>query len=427
MNRRDGPRIALRIPPVLGGPDFARLWAGQTLSQAGSQVSLLAIPLIAISALHATPFEVGLLSAAEIVPYLLVGLPAGAWVDRVSRRRVLIAADVGRAAALATIPVAGWIGALSLAHLYLVAATVGLLSVFFDVAYLSYVPALVDREQIAEANATLEASSGAAQIAGPGVAGALIQAVGAASAVAVDTLSFAWSVALLLLIRTPEAPSRLGVPVPAEGTFHRLGLEIREGLDVVLRQPYLRSIAVAAALMNLFASMFSAVILLFIVRGVGLSAGTVGAVLMLGNLGVVAGALAAPRIASRLGVGPTLVASAFATGVGALLVPLAPRSLAEPWLVAAIFAIASTTMIFNITSMTLRQSITPPELQGRVHATSRLMSWATRPAGAILGGIAGSTLGIPATLWIGAVGYLLAIVPLAASPVLGLRDASAAA
>ncbi len=404
---------------LLRHADFLRLWTGQTVSRFGSQVSLLAIPLIAITMLGATAFEVGALNAAEALPFLLIGLPAGAWVDRVRRRRVLVVADAGRAVALASIPVAAALGVLSLTQLYVVALVTGFLTVFFDVAYLSYVPSLVGPDQLADANAKLETTSSAAQVAGPGIGGALVQFVSAPYAVAADALSFVVSLVCVLAIRRSEPDPRANHRGDRTGVAG-IAQDVAEGLRHVLGQPHLRSLAIGASLLNVFTSMFGAVVLLFAVRELRLDAGTIGAVLAFGNLGLF-GALGASAVTARFGLGHTLVVTIVLTAVGVLAIAATPREYAVPWLVGALLLLSATSMIFNVDQLTLRQAITPPQLQGRMHATVRFLAWGAIPVGAMLGGWLGGEIGLRETMWVAGAGGLLAVLTIVFSPVRSLR------
>src|SRR3954468_4502734 len=308
--------------------DFLKLWAGQTVSRLGSQVSILALPLIAITLLDATTFEIGLLSAAEFLPFIVVGLPAGVWVDRLAKRPVLIAADIGRVLALASVPVAYEAGVLSIGQLYLVAFTSGVLTVFFDVAYQSYLPELVERGQLVDGNAKLATTESGAQLVGPTLAGWLIDVVGPALAVIADAASFAVSAIAVVAIRKPEPVEDHTEPE------QRLGMrrEIAEGLSYVLRHPLLRPIAFCTATSNLFSGMQAAVITVYMVRTLGMSPGLIGVTFALGNIGFIIGALLSPRVVRLFGVGPTIIWSILLSGIGGLLTPLATPAVAIPWL-----------------------------------------------------------------------------------------------
>lgn len=395
--------------------DFRRLWAAETISQLGTQVTLLALPLAAIVVLKASPFQVGLLGVFEFVPFLLVGLPAGVWVDRLRRRPILVAADVGRALLLGSIPLAHAFGALHLSQLYAVSLLAGVLTVFFDVAYQSVLPSLVGREHLVEGNAKLEGSRSAAQLAGPGLAGLLVGAITAPPAIAVDALSFFASAAFILRLRVDE--SGIAGAAPAR----RMRTEIAEGVRYVVGHPLLRAIASYTSLSNLFSTMAFAVLLLYEVRELGLSPGVVGLVLTLGNVGVLVGAFAAGRAARRLGVGRAIVGSAVLCGPAQLMIPLAPKAFPIPVLVAGQFLLGLGGVVYNVNQVSLRQTITPDHLLGRMNATMRFLVWGTMPLGALLGGALGGAIGLRPTLWVAGAGAMVAFVPLLLSTVRGLE------
>lgn len=390
-----------------GNQDFRRLWAGQTVSQLGSQVTLLALPLVAIRTLHAGAFEVGVLAAAETAPFLLIGLPAGVWVDRWRRRPVLVVADIGRAALLATVPLAFALDMLTMAHLYVVALLTGALTVFFDVAYQSFLPTLVTRSQLVDGNSRLELSHSAAQVAGPGLAGVLVQLARAPMAVAVDSVSFVVSALFIRRIRTPEA-----APATTGDTAATMGRSIGEGVRYVMGHPLLKRVAVCTGVFNLFSAMGMAVFLLYAVRELGIDPAVIGLVFSLGSVGFVVGATLTRRITRRLGVGRSLVVAAFVQGAAFALVPLAPQAAPLPFFVAAFALETCAAPVYNITQISLRQSITPAHLQGRMHATMRFVVWGTLPLGSLLGGWLGHTLGLRPTLWVSAVGGTLGALSL---------------
>lgn len=401
-----------------GNRDFRRLWAGQTVSQLGSQVTLLALPLVAIRTLHAGAFEVGILAAAETAPFLLIGLPAGVWVDRWRRRPVLVVSDVGRAAVLATVPLAFALDMLTMAHLYVVALLMGVLTVFFDVAYQSYLPALVTRAQLVDGNSRLELSRSAAQVAGPGLGGVLVQLVRAPMAVAVDSASFLLSALFIRRIRTPEQPVA-AAPDDQPLTMRR---SIAEGVRYVMSHPLLKRLAVCTGVFNLFSAMGMAVFLLYAVRELGIDPAVIGLVFSLGSVGFVVGATLTRRITRRLGVGRALVLAAFVQGAAFALVPLAPPRTPLPFFVAAFALETCAAPVYNITQISLRQSITPAHLQGRMHATMRFVVWGTLPLGSLLGGSLGHTLGLRPTLWISAVGGTLGALSLVGRTFSRLRE-----
>jgi MFS family permease len=400
-------------PSLWRDADFMRLWTAESVSRIGSQVSLLALPLAAITVLHASTVQVGLLSTVEFAPFVLVGLPAGVWVDRLRRRPVLIAGDLGRALALASIPLAYALDLLSIGQLYAVGFVTGVLTVFFDVAYQSYLPSLVRPEQLVEGNAKLEISNSGASIAGPGLAGGLIQLVGPAIAVLGDAASFLVSALFVGLIRNrePAPAARAGpAPRPADG---RGGMrhEIAAGLRYVLGHRLLRWVAVTTATSNLFYSMISAILVLYMVRQLHLSPGLIGLILTTGNLGWLAGALLAGRLGGRLGIGRVTVAAIALCGPGALLIPLAPQAAPIPLLIASQFLVSFGSTTYNIGQVSLRQAITPASMHGRMNATMRFMVWGTLPVGAALGGTLGGAIGLRPTIWIAAVASLLPLLP----------------
>lgn len=392
--------------------DFLRFWAAQSVSQVGSQVSLLALPLIAALTLHASPFAVGMLAAAGQAPLLLVGLVAGAWVDRRHRRPVMVIADVGRAATLLVIPIAAALDALSMGLLYAVAFVAGTLTVFFDVAYLSYLPSLVGRDDLVEANGKLEASSSVAQVTGPGLGGLLVALLTAPFAVLVDAASFLASAIFLSRIRAAEP-----VPTPAHerpGVIH----EIREGLRHVLHQRVLRALVGCSAVTNLFGYAFLAVYVLYMVENLGLGSTAIGLVFATGGVGAFIGAMLAGPVARCIGTGWALIGAQFGFGFTGLLVPLAvlvPR-FALPFVVASEFLQWLTLLICVVNAVSLRQRLTNHRLQGRVNATFATVARGMQPVGSLFGGWLGGRIGLPWTLVVGEAGMFVAIGWLLASP-----------
>ncbi len=391
--------------------DFRRYAGADAISKFGSEVSLVALPLTAALTLHASPFQVGLLTAAEMVAFLLVGLPAGAWVDRMRRRPVLVAADVVRALALLSIPAAAVPGVLGLPQLYAVALVNGLCTVFFDVAHQSYLPSIVGREDLARGHGTLAANQSLAQLAGPGIGGWLVQALTAPIAVVADALSYAGSALLLLGVRADEKPG--GRDVRGGG---RLWPEIAEGLLFVAGQPVLRRVAAVGALMMLSFGLWSATVPLYLVREVGTSPGTYGTLLSAGAVGGVAGAWLAPRVAARLGTGRAMYAAAWAATV--CTAPLAltaagPRLLILP---VALAAGGVATTVFSVAQGAYRQSICPPHLLGRLSATMRFLMWGPTPLGGLLAGTLGQLAGVRVAFWAACGAYTLAHLPVLLAP-----------
>jgi MFS family permease len=386
--------------------DFRLLWGGESVSELGSQVSLLAIPLLAVRTLHATAFEMGLLTAASTAAFLIVGLPAGVWVDRVRRRRLMIGADLGRVLALGSIPIAAAVGRLTLAQLFVVTLVSGVLTVFFDVAYQSYLPALVGREHLVEGNAKLTGSAEVAAVAGPGAAGALVQAVGSSAAVAVDSVTFLVSAMAVGAIRSPEPK-----PTVPEGGHAGLVEGIAQGLRFVFGNALLRAIAATTATSNFFSGIAAAVEIVFLVRQVHASPGVIGLLFALGGVGGVAGAFSAGPIARRVG-GARATIIGIAGSVGALLIPLT-----MPGAGLLYFGVG---ILMN--QVSFRQRLCPDRLLGRMNATMRFVVWGVLPIGALIGGIMGAVFGLRTTLLIGALGQAVAGIWLLASPMRRLRD-----
>ena len=411
---------AARRPNLWRHADFLKLWAAATVSGLGDEISQLAIPLIAIVTLEVSPFEIGLLGTLQFLPFILLTLPAGVWVDRLRRRPILIAADLGRGAALASIPIAYVAGALTIYQLYAVAFLVGALTVFFDVAYQSYLPALVERDDLVEGNAKLEMSRSGVSIAGPGIAGVVIGWLTAPLAVLVDAASFVGSALFVLIIRRPEPA--VDRHVDEEGR-RRGGMrtEVAEGLRYVLGNRYLRSIAACTGISNLFGNIGQTVILVYVVREIGLSAQVIGLIFAAGNVGVLLGAVLSSRIPRWLGVGPTIVLSAAAFSPSLLIVALAPRDAFIPFAIAATALGGFGAVVYNVNQVSLRQAITPPPMLGRMTATMRFIVWGTIPIGALAGGALGTWIGLQPAILVGAIGSFLSIPPVVFSPVWGLR------
>jgi MFS family permease len=398
-------------------PDFLKLWSAETISQFGTQVSQLALPLAAIDVLHASAFEVAALATVEFLPFLLVSLPAGVWVDRLPRRPILVIGDLARAGLLASIPIAYFFDALTIWQMYAVGFFVGIATVFFDVAYQSYLPSLVAREQIVDGNAKLEISRGGAQFGGPGLAGLLIGWLKAPVAILLDAISFLASAAFIFAIRKPETSKLDREP------RRKMRVELREGLSYVLGHPYLKNIAACTALFNFFGSLGFAVLLVFARRELELSPEAIGLALTLGNIGGLLAAFSASRIATRLGVGPTIVGTAIVGGPMFLAIPFAPHGnaalavLVPAWIVGAF-----TNVVYNVTQVSLRQAITPERIQGRMNSVMRFVVWGTIPLGAVTGGVIASRIGLKSTLIVGGIGSCLAFLPVLFSPVRSVRD-----
>jgi MFS family permease len=395
--------------------DFRRLWIGETVSQFGTFISQLALPLVAILVVHASTFEVGLLGAFEMLAFLVVGLPAGAWVDRMRYRWVLIVNDIVRMVALATIPLAQLLGVLSIGQLYVVALLTGVSTVFFDVAYQSYLPQLVDRAALVEGNAKLQASESVSQIAAPAIGGVLIQVLTAPYAVLVDALSFGWSAAWVGAIRTRP-------PKPERKPDRHLGREILEGLRFVLGNRLLRAIAMCTGISNLFSNVMFPVYLILLARQLGLSAGVIGLFTSIAAIGGLVGSLFAARIAARFGQGPTIWLSIAVTIPFGFVMPFVHRNWTLVLLALSQLLMWAAVVVYNITQVSFRQALCPPDLLGRMNATMRFLVWGTIPLGAFLGGVLGSTIGVRETLFVAAVGGIIPVLPVFFSPLRTMRE-----
>jgi MFS family permease len=403
-----------RRPGLWHHLDFRRLWIGETVSQLGTTVSQLALPLVAILAVRASTFEVGLLGAFQTVAFLLVALPAGAWVDRMHFRSVLIVNDLIRAVALGSVPVAQLLGWLTMGQLYVVALVTGISTVFFDVAYQSYLPELIDRDLLVEGNANLQASESVSQIAGPSLGGVLIQVLTAPYAVLVDAASFLWSAAWVAAIRArAEKPSR-----SKETDLRR---EIGEGVRFVLGNPLLRAIALCTGTSNLFSSIAEAVIYVLLARQLHLSAGWIGLISSTSAVGGLIGARMAARVTARLGQGPAIWMSVLVIAPTGFVAPFVHRGWSLVALAAAQVLMWAGVVVYNITQVSFRQGLCPPALLGRMNATMRFLVWGTLPLGAVIGGLLGSTIGVRPTLFVAAAGGALSFLPVFLSPLRRMR------
>ncbi|MCC9144274.1 MULTISPECIES: MFS transporter [unclassified Arthrobacter] len=400
---------------VLQDRDFRFLLDSTSLSQIGQQISGLALPLVAVVSLTATEFEVGLLSAMSTVAFLLIGLPAGVWVDRLRYRRILIVSDLIRAVVLLTIPTAWWLGVLTVWQLYAVALVMGVFSVFFDVAYQSYLPRLIGRERLVEGNAKLETVHSVAQLGGPVAAGQLIAWLTAPVALAFDAVAMGLSALFVGCMRYQQ-------PKPDAGARSPLAADIAEGLRFVLGNPLLRAIAGSTALFNLAFAAYMAMLVFFLPRDVGLGAQQIGIVFSLLGVGGLAGALATRRLTLWLGEGPAIWLSTATTAPFALLMPAAADGGWSVWLGASGLAVAGFgIVVYNVTQVSFRQRLTPDHLLGRMNATMRFLIWGTQPIGAVIGGFLGQLYGAEAALWIAGTVACMAFLPVVLSPLRRMR------
>jgi MFS family permease len=410
--------MQLQLTSLWRHADFLKLWAGQTISLVGSKITFLALPLTAILVLEITPAQMGLLTVAETLPALLVGLFAGAWVDRTRHRPVMIAADIGRGLLLLLIPVMAIFGLLRIELLYLIGFLVGTLSLFFGIAYHAFLPTLLGRAQLIEGNSKLGLSRSAAEIVGPGLAGGLVQLFTAPVALLVDALSFLVSAIFLALIRTPEPAHQ---PVEAqENIWH----DIRAGLRLVAGDPTLRAVAACHGAIDLFNSMLEAVWLLYLVRGLSLEPGLLGLISTGGGLGFLVGAMLPGPVIRRFGLGPAIIGSILLCAGGDLLTSLAggPVSLIAVTLLSGQFLFGIGLTIYSVSQTSLTQSVTPGHLLGRVNATMSVLNGALIPLGGLLGGLLGELIGLRLTLVLAALGEMSAVLWLLWSPVRSVRE-----
>jgi MFS family permease len=411
----------LRYAGLLREPAFRRLWVAQSISQVGTQVTQLALPLVAILVLGASPFEVALLGAVDFLPFLLFTLPAGAWVDRLPKQRVMVVADLGRMAVLGAIPAAALLHGLALWQLYVVGFLAGTLTVFFDISYQAVVPELVSRERLQEGNSRLEVSRSAAQVIGPGLAGVLVGVVTAPIAILVDAVSYLASAAFLVGLRPRFAVARR----PAAGSGERrpsIVREVLEGLRFYRASPLLRASSVAIVSLNLGGQIGGSIFLVYLVRELALTPEALGLALSIGSLGLLAGAATASGFGKRLGVGPTLILASVASAGASLVMVVASADTAF-WLLALSGVIQGyAVMLINVNGVSLRQALTPDQLQGRVNATGRWINWSVIPPGALLGGAIATAVGLRMTIAIGGLVGLIAVPWLLVSPLRRLRE-----
>lgn len=393
--------------------DFRNLWLSHSTSLMGTHISVLAFPLMALTILDASAAEVSMLAAVEFLPALLLGLPAGAWVERWPRRAVLIVSDAGRAVAMAAIPLAYALDILTMGLLYAVAFVIGLGTLFFDVAQLSYLPALVKEEELTDANAKLEGSRSVAQLAGPGAGGVLVQLFTAPIAIAVDVLSYAVSAVFLARVRGSGAP-------PEHIERMTLRKEVAEGVRFVFKHPLVRPLALGALAADLAFAAVLALQVPYAAETLDLDSGVIGVALGIGSAGGLLGAVVSTAAADRFGAGRTLVASIVVFSAGAAMVPLATGAVG---FTAALFVVYLGVVVFNILQMTICQTATPAHLLGRMNATLRFLSWGAVPLGAALGAALISPLGLRGVLWSAAAVCALSVVPPLFSKVRGLRHA----
>jgi MFS family permease len=410
--------------PLRGHRDFNRLWFGQAVSSVGSQVTLLAMPLTAVLYLHADAGQLGLLTAAGLAAYCGPSLFFGVLADRVRRRTLMIAADIGRTVVIALIPVLAWVHSLNMPAMYAIELVQGALTVIFEVAYRAYLPDLVGTDALLSGNSRLQATASVAQVGGPGLSGALVSLLGAPFALLADAGSFVASWASLLAIRTPEPPPRRerepGAPAGVRGVFSEMWF----GLRFIWAHPVLRAVAGSAGSFNFFSQLQLTLYVIYAARVMHMSPGEIGLILVSFGVGGVVSSVTASRMLGWLGYGPSLVAGYGVAAVAIFCIPLVPgpavRSTSIFLLVyfVAGYAIVGT----NIAMATMRQVASPPSLQGRVNASFRFAIGALMPVSALLAGLLGETLGLRPTLFICGAGMPISVIWVALSPTRKVRS-----
>ena len=394
--------------------DFVLLWGGETVEWVSDSITNLAVPTIAILMFNAGPLEMGFLSALGNVGYPALGLFAGVMVDRWRRRPVLVWTNIIQVVALGSIPAAFFFGILSLYQLFIVTLVMSITIVFFNIAYTAYLPTLIAREDLVEGNSKLETSSSAASVVGPPIAGGLIQILGAAPSIALDALGTLFAAVTILSIKKPEPPS--------PSTQRSFWSELKDGVRVVSETPALRNLAVSTSILNIGNTMFYAVFYLFIYDQLKMTPVVAGVTLGVGGVGVVVGAVAAPKLLKFMGLGSSLTAALMINGLGLLAVREsmygpAVAILAPIWLIANIGI-----PIYNINQVSFRQILVADRLQGRMNATMRTFSYGAATLGALIGGIIGAQYGILTTMTTGGLIAILAALIIHFGPVGRLHE-----
>lgn len=411
--------------------DFRLLWIGETVSQTGGFLANVLVPLLAVTVLRASTFDVAALTAAAWLPWLVIGLPAGAWVDRWPQRPLMIACDVVSALLFTSLPVAAWLGVLAFWQLAAVALLAGVAQVFFTTAYQVYLPSIVPAGDLMEGNAKLQGSASAALIGGRGAAGALAQAVGAAPAILLNAVSFLVSAACLLRIGARGA-SRHGSPgeiavsgtasaETAAGDKTTILAEVTVGVRLVARDPYLRPLTAFAIAGNLLYSGYTSLIVLFLARVAGVSSAAVGVLMAVAGVGGITGALVTKRLCARLGSARALLLVTASNAAG-LLVPLTHAGYRVIWYVAGAVVLNAGTLVGNIIAGSFRQRYCPPRMLGRVVAGMRFLAFGAIPVGALLAGVLGTALGVRNALWVSLSAYALTGAFLCTPSIQAARD-----
>jgi hypothetical protein len=393
------PARSRRPGGLLWQRNFRLLWTGETISGAGSSMAAVGVPLLAVTVLHASTFAVAVLTAAAYLPWLVVGLPAGAWVDRLPARPLMVVCDVISALLYASLPAAAWAGLLSTGQLVVVALLAGTANVFFATAYQVCLPSLVTAAELVEGNAKLQGGASVAAIAGRGAAGLAADAVGAATAVVFNAASFLVSAACLLSIRSPSQEPAATPATPAEPQSSVLA-QTWTGIRFVARDPYLRPLTLYAAAANLAYTGNLALVVVFLVRVVGLSAAAIGLLMATGGVGGLLAAAGTPRLTRTFGTARALLLTCAGTGVCGLAIPLTARGPRLACYVAGSALVAGGIVVSNVIAGSFRQEYCPPAMLGRVTASMRFLAFGMIPLGALGAGALGTALGVRNGLWI---------------------------
>lgn len=380
---------------LFGLRDFRLVWLGETASNLGNGITTVALPLIAVVTLHAGAFATGLLAAAVWLPWLVVGLPAGAWVDRLPLRPLMIICDLVSVVMYVSVPAAWWLDALTLTHLLIVALACGTAAVLFNTAYHTYVSVILDEDDLMEGNSKLQGGESATRVAGPGVGGLVAQALGPAVGLLLDAVTFVVSAACLLCVRARET-GRRGPAGPRESLKRRISV----GVGFVLRDPYLRTIVTAGALLNFALLGYQAVQVVFLVRTLGAGPVTVGVLVAAGSLGGVVGSLVIRPLGRRMGTARAMLAALLVAAPFALLMPLASPGAGLLLYFAGSFVLGAGVVACNVVLATFRQSYCPPRLLGRVVATTMVINHSAIPLGSLLGGTLGDLFGARTAMWV---------------------------
>jgi predicted MFS family arabinose efflux permease len=413
---RSGSAVVSHRAGLLRQRDFRLLWFGETVSKCGSAATDVALPLVAVTTLHASPLTVGVLGAATWLPYLLISLPAGAWVDRFPRRPVMVASNSVSALLFASVPVTAWLGRLTILHVLSVAFCTGLAKVFFRTAYQAYLPTIVGRWNLAEGNAKMQGSASAAEVTGPGLAGLMAQAFGASAALLADAISFLVSTACLRSIRLQEPPTQ--DPRRNDGLIRR----IAAGLRYAVHDPYLRTLALYGSVGNLTLVAVQTLLIVFLIRVVKVGPGPTGLLMTSMGIGGILGAMLTRTIIRRYGTARGLLLTAAATTPAGLLLPLAQPGPRLLLFTLGLLVLATGIVTSNVIAATFRQSYCPPHILGRTSAVMSFLVFGTMPLGAIIAGLTAAKFGTATAMWILCAGLMLPALILVVSPIGRLRD-----